>query len=93
MEVLTLFGTAEHKERWLRPLLDGEIRSAFAMTEPAVARSDATNIETRIERDGDEYVLNGRKWWTSNALHQQLQGADRDGQDRSGRPRRTASSR
>jgi acyl-CoA dehydrogenase len=70
MEVLTLFGTEEHKERWLRPLLDGEIRSAFAMTEPAVASSDATNIETRIERDGDEYVINGRKWWTSNALHQ-----------------------
>jgi acyl-CoA dehydrogenase len=69
MEVLTLFGTEEHKERWLRPLLAGEVRSAFAMTEPAVASSDATNIETRIERDGDEYVINGRKWWTSNALH------------------------
>jgi acyl-CoA dehydrogenase len=69
MEVLTLFGTAEHQDRWLRPLLDGEIRSAFAMTEPAVASSDATNIETRIERDGDHYVINGRKWWTSNALH------------------------
>src|ERR1700757_2766860 len=69
MEVLTLFGTEEHKDRWLRPLLDGEIRSAFAMTEPGVASSDATNIETRIERDGDEYVINGRKWWTSNALH------------------------
>jgi acyl-CoA dehydrogenase len=69
MEVLTLFGTEEHKERWLRPLLDGTIRSAFAMTEPAVASSDATNIETRIERDGDEYVINGRKWWTSGALH------------------------
>jgi acyl-CoA dehydrogenase len=69
MEVLTLFGTDEHKDKWLRPLLDGEIRSAFAMTEPAVASSDATNIETRIERDGDEYVINGRKWWTSNALH------------------------
>jgi acyl-CoA dehydrogenase len=68
-EVLTLFGTEEHKERWLRPLLDGEIRSAFAMTEPAVASSDATNIETRIERDGDEYLINGRKWWASNALH------------------------
>jgi acyl-CoA dehydrogenase len=70
MEVLTLFGTDEHKETWLKPLLAGEIRSAFAMTEPAVASSDATNIETRIERDGDEYVINGRKWWTSNALHQ-----------------------
>jgi acyl-CoA dehydrogenase len=69
MEVLTLFGTDEHKERWLRPLLDGEIRSAFAMTEPGVASSDATNIETRIERDGGDYVINGRKWWTSNALH------------------------
>jgi acyl-CoA dehydrogenase len=69
MEVLTLFGTDEHKERWLKPLLAGEIRSAFAMTEPAVASSDATNIETRIERDGDDYVINGRKWWTSNALH------------------------
>jgi acyl-CoA dehydrogenase len=69
MEVLTVFGTDEQKERWLRPLLDGEIRSAFAMTEPAVASSDATNIELRIERDGDEYVLNGRKWWISNALH------------------------
>ncbi|MGH2940897.1 MAG: acyl-CoA dehydrogenase family protein [Solirubrobacterales bacterium] len=69
MEVLTLFGTEEHKDRWLKPLLAGEIRSAFAMTEPAVASSDATNIETRIERDGDEYVINGRKWWISNALH------------------------
>ncbi|MGZ6708496.1 MAG: acyl-CoA dehydrogenase family protein [Solirubrobacteraceae bacterium] len=69
MEVLTLFGSDEHKEKWLRPLLDGEIRSAFAMTEPAVASSDARNIEMRIEREGDEYVLNGRKWWTSNALH------------------------
>lgn len=70
MEVLTLFGTDEHREKWLRPLLAGEVRSAFAMTEPSVASSDATNIETRIERDGDEYVINGRKWWTSNALHQ-----------------------
>ncbi|MFI7008756.1 acyl-CoA dehydrogenase family protein [Streptomyces sp. NPDC050145] len=69
MEVLTLFGTEEHKEKWLRPLLDGEIASAFAMTEPAVASSDASNIQMRMERDGDDYVLNGRKWWTSNALH------------------------
>jgi acyl-CoA dehydrogenase len=69
MEVLNEFGTDEQKERWLRPLLDGEIRSAFAMTEPEVASSDATNIQLRIERDGDEYVLNGRKWWTTNAMH------------------------
>ncbi|CAA9526491.1 MAG: Acyl-CoA dehydrogenase [uncultured Solirubrobacteraceae bacterium] len=69
MEVLTLFGTPEQKERWLMPLLDGDIRSAFAMTEPDVASSDATNIEMSIERDGDEWVLNGRKWWTTGALH------------------------
>jgi acyl-CoA dehydrogenase len=69
MEVLSLFGTDEQQDRWLRPLLDGEMRSAFAMTEPAVASSDATNIELRIERDADQWVLNGRKWWTSNALH------------------------
>jgi acyl-CoA dehydrogenase len=70
MEVLTLFGTPEQKDRWLAPLLEGEIRSAFAMTEPAVASSDATNIEMRIERQGEEYVLNGRKWWTSGALRE-----------------------
>ena len=68
MEILAMFGTQEQRQRWLEPLLDGAIRSAFCMTAPAVASSDAANIALRIERDGDEYVLNGRKWWTSGAL-------------------------
>ena len=67
MEVLARYGTPEHQERWLKPLLAGEIRSCFAMTEPAVASSDATNIESSIRRDGDDYVINGRKWYTTNA--------------------------
>src|SRR4051812_17389924 len=68
MELLHLLGTEQQKQRWLEPLLAGEIRSAFAMTEPDVASSDATNIATRIDRDGDEYVITGRKWWTSGAM-------------------------
>jgi acyl-CoA dehydrogenase len=68
MEILEMFGTDEQKQRWLEPLLDGEIRSAFCMTEPDVASSDATNIATRIDPDGDEYVIRGRKWWSSGAL-------------------------
>jgi len=69
MEVLSMFGTSEQKEKWLKPLLEGTIRSAFAMTEPAVASSDATNVETSIVRDGDDFVLNGRKWWITGAMN------------------------
>ena len=69
MEVLAKFGSAAQQERWLKPLLDGEIRSAYVMTEPQVASSDATNLELSIRPEGDEYVINGRKWWISNAMH------------------------
>ncbi|MCA3717384.1 acyl-CoA dehydrogenase family protein [Brevundimonas sp.] len=69
MEVLHMYGNAEQQARWLKPLMAGEIRSAFLMTEPEVASSDATNIQTRIERDGDHYVISGRKWWSTNMAH------------------------
>jgi acyl-CoA dehydrogenase len=69
MEILQRYGTRAQKDRWLLPLMQGTVRSAYAMTEPAVASSDATNIETEIRRDGDQYVINGRKWWCSGAYH------------------------
>ena len=72
MEVLARYGTPAQQQRWLAPLLAGRTRSAFLMTEPQVASSDATNIETRIERDGDGYLINGRKWWSTGAMHPHL---------------------
>jgi acyl-CoA dehydrogenase len=69
MEVLAMFGTQRQRKQWLEPLLEGQIRSSFAMTEPDVASSDATNISTRVERDGDQYVINGRKWWITGAMN------------------------
>ena len=72
MEVLHMYGSPAQQQRWLQPLLAGEIRSAFCMTEPDVASSDATNIATRIRRDGDSYVVTGRKWWTTNGMHPKL---------------------
>jgi acyl-CoA dehydrogenase len=73
MELLDMFGNKEQKERWLQPLLDGKIRSGFAMTEPAVASSDARNIETQIVKDGDHYVINGTKWWTTGAMDERCE--------------------
>src|SRR5690554_7679902 len=68
METIARYGNAEQQEQWLKPLLEGKIRSCFSMTEPDVASSDATNIECEIRREGDEYVINGRKWWSSGAM-------------------------
>jgi acyl-CoA dehydrogenase len=89
METIARYGTSPARQRWLKPLLEGKIRSAFAMTEPDVASSDATNIETRIERQGDEYVINGRKWWT-RAPATALRSLHHHGQDRPEAPQALA---
>ena len=83
MEILSVYGTEEQKARWLKPLLDGAIRSCFAMTEPRVASSDATNIETEIRRDGDDYVVTGRKWWVTGAPSERCKVAIVMGKNRS----------
>jgi acyl-CoA dehydrogenase len=88
MEVLARYGTPEHQARWLKPLLAGEIRSCFAMTEPARWPSDATNIESSIVRDGDHYVINGHKWYTTNATDPRCKDRDLHGQDRPDNPNR-----
>jgi acyl-CoA dehydrogenase len=87
METLVRYASSEQKKQWLAPLLAGEIRSAFAMTEPDVASSDATNIEASIVRDGDHYVINGRKWWTTGGPDPALQDPHLHGQDRRREPR------
>jgi acyl-CoA dehydrogenase len=87
MEVLVRYGTSQHKERWLRPLLDGAIRSCFAMTEPKVASSDATNIATSMHREGDDYVINGRKWWITGAGHPECKVAIVIGRSQPSAPR------